>query len=136
MPIYTLTASDDVLTNSEPSKMKAFSEALAALHAKTFHSDPAAVQVDFDHKRYSYGGYGQGMFRAHLVAQVVWTGTREEWQEYCRKIVKLWGPMLRTIVLQRVEWEFEVVEDGRQVNMRIEPGLGRIVGHDFEEVQT
>jgi hypothetical protein len=45
----------------------------------------------------------------------------EEWQEYFRKIVKLWGPQLRTAVLQRVEWEFEVEEQG---------WLGRIVGND------
>ncbi|KAJ7261438.1 hypothetical protein C8J57DRAFT_1232304 [Mycena rebaudengoi] len=59
--------------------------------------------------RKNQGGYGfksaKGLFgyditTAHLVAQVVWNGSAEEWQECCRKIAKLWGPQLRTVVLQ------------------------------------
>jgi hypothetical protein len=64
---------------------------------------------------------GYDITTAHLVAQVVWNGSAEEWQECCRKIAKLWGPQLRTVVLQRVEWEFEVEDQG---------WLGRIVGND------
>jgi hypothetical protein len=62
---------------------------------------------------------GSSKSTAHLVAQVIWNGSTEEWQEYCGKIVKLWGPKLRTILLQKVEWEFEVAEEGQQ---------GRLVG--------
>jgi hypothetical protein len=35
-------------------------------------------------------------------------GTAEEWQDYCRKIVKIRGRKLRSIYLQRNEFEFEV----------------------------
>ncbi|KAJ7465363.1 hypothetical protein B0H11DRAFT_2284805 [Mycena galericulata] len=122
MPVYTLDTDD-----AAEDKRKSFVKALTALHARTFHSDPAAVRVEFvlgprENTRFRYGGYGfepaKGLFgvdwaTAHLVAQVAWNGSKEEWQEYCRKIVKLWGPMLRTVVLQRVEWEFEVKEKGR-----------------------
>ncbi|KAJ7279674.1 hypothetical protein C8J57DRAFT_1502311 [Mycena rebaudengoi] len=132
MPIYTLNTMGPVV---DTDTRKSFVKALTALHVQTFHSDPAAVRVEFvigpcENTRFRYGGYGfkpaKGVFghdstTAHLVAQVVWNGSAEEWQEYCRKIVKLWGPQLRTVVLQRVEWEFEVEEQG---------GLGRIVGND------
>ncbi|KAJ7279675.1 hypothetical protein C8J57DRAFT_1712629 [Mycena rebaudengoi] len=130
MPIYTLNTRGPIDRDTK----KSFVKALTALHVQTFHSDPAAVRVEFllaeGETRYGgYGfkpkkgllGYGLDSATAHLVAQVVWNGSAEEWQEYCRKIVKLWGPQLRTVVLQRVEWEFEVEEQG---------GLGRIVGND------
>ncbi|KAJ7121679.1 hypothetical protein C8R44DRAFT_877061 [Mycena epipterygia] len=137
MPIYTLNTMLSGLDN----KMETFVKALTALHAETFHSDPAAVRVEFvigpwETTRFRYGGYGfkpaKGLFgynktTAHLVAQVVWNGSAEDWQEYCRKIVKLWGPQLRTIVLQRVEWEFEVAEEGRP---------GRVVGNGVEGGET
>ncbi|KAJ7737252.1 hypothetical protein DFH07DRAFT_842258 [Mycena maculata] len=136
MPIYTLTT-----RSADRSKMKSFVKALTALHAETFHSDPAAVRVEFviapyENTLFRYGGYGlkpgKGLFgydktTAHLVAQVVWNGSMVEWQEYCTKIVNLWGPQLRTIVLQRVEWEFEVVEEGRQ---------GRVVVNGLEGGET
>ncbi|KAF7349898.1 Pc21g10480 protein [Mycena venus] len=124
MPIYTL----NTRKRKNGFQEESFVKALTALHAETFHSDPAAVRVEFvigpmEATRYRYGGYGvkpgtpgsgTDKATAHLVAQVVWNGSGEEWQEYCRKIVQLWGPDLRTIVLQRVEWEFEVVVEGRQ----------------------
>ncbi|KAJ7493015.1 hypothetical protein B0H11DRAFT_2006920 [Mycena galericulata] len=136
MPVYTLNTDD-----AAEDKRKSFVKALTALHARTFHSDPAAVRVEFvlgprENTRFRYGGYGfepaKGLFgvdwaTAHLVAQ----------QEYCRKIVKLWGPMLRTVVLQRVEWEFEVKEKGRpDGHGRIEPALGRIVDDGLEGRET
>ncbi|KAJ7811585.1 hypothetical protein B0H13DRAFT_1926612 [Mycena leptocephala] len=109
--------------------MESFVKILTALHAQTFHSDPAAVRVEFVIAP-SKGLFGYDTATAHLVAQVVWNGS-EEWQEYCRKIVKLrgpiWAPHLRTIVLQRVEWEFEVEEQGRQ---------GRVVGNGGEGGET
>ncbi|KAJ6451928.1 hypothetical protein C8R45DRAFT_1124309 [Mycena sanguinolenta] len=127
-PIYTLNTHGPLDTF----KKEDFFKALAALHAETFHSDPAAVRVEFvvgpcEGTRFRYGGYGfkpaKGMFgsdrtTAHLVAQIIWNGSAEEWEEYCRKIAKLWGQQLRTIVLQRVEWEFEVTEEPHYVGCK------------------
>ncbi|KAJ7817814.1 hypothetical protein B0H14DRAFT_2841474 [Mycena olivaceomarginata] len=124
MPIYTLNTMGHAI---DKDTMKSFVKALTALHIQTFHSDSAAVRVEFVigpadmGLKPAKGLFGYDITTAHLVAQVVWNGSAEEWQEYCRKIVKLWGPQLRTVVLQRVEWEFEVEEQGR---------LGRIVGND------
>ncbi|KAJ7242685.1 hypothetical protein C8J57DRAFT_1367364 [Mycena rebaudengoi] len=125
MPIYTLNTMGHAIYGD---MRKSFVKALMALHVQTFQSDPAAVRVEFvigpcENRRFRYGGYGfksaKGLFgyditTAHLVAQVVWNGSTEEWQECCRKIAKLWGPQLRT-------WEVEVEDQG---------WLGRIVGND------
>ncbi len=47
---------------------------------------------------------------AFLVVSMDFRGTAEEWQDYCRKLVKLVKGQLRTIYLQRNEFEFEVCD--------------------------
>jgi hypothetical protein len=44
MPIYTLNIMGHVVDRDT---MKSFVKALTALHVQTFHSDPAAVRVEF-----------------------------------------------------------------------------------------
>jgi hypothetical protein len=48
-----------------------------------------------------------------MVVQMDFRGTAEEWQDYCRKITKLWrwAPTLRSIYLQRNEFEFEIEDE-------------------------
>ena len=43
-----------------------------------------------------------------LIVSMDFRGTAEEWQDYCRKVVKLRRGQLRSIYLQRNEFEFEV----------------------------
>jgi hypothetical protein len=57
----------------------------------------------------------------YMVAQLDFRGSVKEWQDYCRKIVRLRGGALRSIYLQRLEFEFEV-EDERS--------LGKVVVKD------
>ena len=47
----------------------------------------------------------------YIVAQIDFRGSAEEWQDYCRKIVQLWRTGLRSIYLQRLEFEFEVEDE-------------------------
>jgi hypothetical protein len=49
----------------------------------------------------------------YIVAQVDFRGSAEEWQQYCRRIVQIWGlgKPLRSIYLQRVDMEFEVADE-------------------------
>ena len=43
-----------------------------------------------------------------LIVSMDFRGTAEEWQDYCRKLVKFRRGQLRSIYLQRNEFEFEV----------------------------
>lgn len=62
------------------------------------------------------GIFGVDKLTGYMVAQLDYKGTPEQWQDYCRRIVQLWGPDLGSIYLQRLELEFEVEVD--QVNVQ------------------
>jgi hypothetical protein len=50
----------------------------------------------------------------YIVVNMDYTGTADEWEDYCRKIVKLraaGGKMVRSIYLQRNVFEFEVHDE-------------------------
>ncbi|KAF2503388.1 hypothetical protein BU16DRAFT_533628 [Lophium mytilinum] len=121
--IYILTLHDNRAATA------AFTKNLAKLHADTFGSDPDAVRVMF-HPTLNgevvraYGGYGmkpaKGLFGVstiadHMIAYVDFHGSPEVWQQFCRKVQRLYQTpgvhhcgTLESIYLVKLDTEFEL----------------------------
>ncbi|KAF8855470.1 hypothetical protein BDZ45DRAFT_676230 [Acephala macrosclerotiorum] len=100
-----------------------FHAQVVTLHCQNFKCDPDSVRTELigtnagGDSSISSGGYGYkppknsfsySVNSEFLIVSMDFRGTAEEWQDYCRKLVKFRRGELRSIYLQRNEFEFEV----------------------------
>ncbi|PLB35403.1 uncharacterized protein BDW47DRAFT_133496 [Aspergillus candidus] len=138
MPIYVLHTTED----DRPARV-IFVQAITLLHAQTFGTPRAAVRVEVVNaprqgsEMWSehYGGTGfqasagLSKFTDYLEVKLDFRGTRDEWEDYCREIVSI-RPQIRSIYLQRLEFEFERPDPSLLGGLVTPPrkGEGRMTG--------